>query len=139
MIRVKADLRALRRYQRKLKVSPQLLKRIGTHVAEELLGLVQEGFRKEANPYGQRWAKKKRDDGRSILVGKTARLRRGWHTESVSRGTITIAPSVSYADFHQTGTSRMVDRKMVPDDQLPKTWERVIEEAASEILRDHFG
>lgn len=139
MIRVKADLRGLRRYQRKLKASPEVLKRIGTHVAEELLGLVQDGFRKETNPYGQRWAKKKRDDGRSILVGKTARLRRGWHTESVTRGTITIAPSVNYADFHQTGTSRMVDRKMVPDDRMPDAWNRMIEEAAGEILKDHFG
>jgi phage gpG-like protein len=139
MIRLKADLRALRELRRKVGRDAVLMRRITKSVAEELLGLVQDGFRSETDPAGRRWERKKRPDGRQVLVGKTARLRRGWHVEKMGRTSVTIAPAVDYADFHQQGTKRMVARKMVPEGVLPRAWGDRINESVQEILRQTFG
>lgn len=139
MIRIKAEKAKLRRWRRKFSISRQLMNEISKAVAEEAIGLIQDGFREQRDPYGRPWAPKKRPDGRAILVGKTTRLRRGWHVESSKRGQVVIAPSVDYATYHQTGTKHMVARKMVPDRTLPAEWDSAIDEAVLEVLRRNLG
>lgn len=138
-IRVKVDDRELRRFRAKFRRTPALLEALSVNVGEEFLGLVQDGFREERDPWGRGWKKPKAvPDGRPLLVGKTTRLRRSWHIERTARGVITIASGVVYAKYHQTGTRRMVARKMVPDDELPPAWNAALQETAQEVLSRHF-
>lgn len=138
-VRIKVDgARDLARLQRQVKRAPRLLDAIGLQVGEEFLGLVQDGFREQRNPFGRAWAPKKRPDGRAILVGRTTRLRRSWHLERTARGVITIASSVVYTPHIQHGTRRMVARKMIPDDELPPSWNAALNETAIELLELHF-
>ncbi len=114
------------------------LKELSANLAEEALELVAQGFQDQADPAGRDWKQKKIDDGRSILVGRTARLRRGWHRKRASARGFTIGPAVDYAKYHQGGTSRMVARKMVPDGTLPSKWKQALEGIAQAYFRDYF-
>lgn len=109
-------------------------------MAEEAIGLVKDGFRSSKDPYGEKWKRKKRKDGRKVLSGKTSRLKGGWHVSKNGKGGATIAPSVVYAAFHQVGTKRLPARLMVPSAAkgLPDKWARLMEEAAQKVLRRHF-
>lgn len=121
-------------------VSPAL-RTMGQGAAEEALDLVREGFAAEKDPYGKRWKRKKRPDGRAVLVGKTANLRRGWHVVRSGRTGFSIAASVKYAGFHQGGTKHLRARMMVPNASkgLPTKWARAIEDAGAEALTLHFS
>lgn len=137
---ITGDFAKLSEWQKTIETTPSVLADISRIGAEELLDLVQQGFDAESNPYGDRWKPKKRDDGRAILVGKTARLRRGWHTKKSDKGGFTIAPSVSYAAFHQRGTKRMSKRMMVPQRSsgLPPKWKQALIEVNALVMREHL-
>lgn len=138
---VDGDFGALEDWEKSFESADKLLGAMSRDMAEELLGLVKEGWRQQANPYGQPWKKKKRDDGRQILVGKTARLKGGWHVKRSTKRGFTIAPSVDYAGFHQTGTKFIPARHMVPTKTrgLPKEWRKALEAVALDHFAAHFG
>lgn len=116
------------------------LEKLSKNLCEEALSLTAQGFRDQADPYGSKWRGKKRPDGRAILVGKTARLRRSWHRVRVDSRGFRIATGVTYGSYHQLGTSRMVARKMVPDPgALPPKWRHAMNQAAREFLSSHFA
>ncbi len=109
--------------------------------AEVSLTLIGEGFEDERDPYGEKWAEKKQPDGRKVLHGETTRLRNGWHVVGSDASGFEVAPSVDYAGYHQSGTSRMVPRKMVPDASrgLPKEWADEFKAIAMATAINHFG
>jgi phage gpG-like protein len=126
-------------WRKLFEATPELLEAISVSGAEEMISLVKDGFRDETDPYGKKWARKKKKNGRKILSGKTSRLKGGWHYKRADKGGFTISPSVDYAAYHQTGTRRMVARKMVPDSRgLPREWSKKLEEVAKEALEQHF-
>lgn len=140
------------------------LKELSENLAEEALELVAEGFEKEADPYGKKWKRKRSPDGRQVLVGKTARLRRGWHRKSVTAQGFQIAPAVNYAKYHQNGRGPITAapgkmlrfqvggqtvfrksvgpapaRKMVPDrGRLPSAWRRSLLAVARTFFTETF-
>lgn len=131
-----------------MKAAPALVDEMGQIAAEEALDLVAEGFQKQQDPYGVAWQEKKAPDGRSILVGKTTRLRRGWHVIKKSNGKWSIAPSVEYAGAHQDprprplwGGKSLPRRMMIPSKSrgLPPEWRRRLEEAMGDVFQAHFG
>lgn len=81
-------------------------------MAEEMLDMTRERFRVETDPYGRRWKRKKRPDGRKVLSGKTSRLKGGWHIVRCDNGGWMIAPSVEYAAYHQKPGSRTMKVSM---------------------------
>jgi hypothetical protein len=93
------------------------------------LGLVAEGFARETDPFGRRWAPKKRPDGRRILRGETNRLVQ-FRKAFVNQHGYRIESRAPYGHYHQTGTSRMVARKMTPDGRLPPRWASELRSAA---------
>jgi hypothetical protein len=144
-VSVRGDFHKLKAWKALFDKAPELLKPMSNDMAEELLGFVQDGFRSQADPYGDGWPAKKVDDGRSILVGKTTRLRRGWHTERVGNRGFVIAPSVFYAIAHQDpkprpkwGGKRLPRRAMVPYRGLPDKWQRALSEIANDHMHAHF-
>jgi len=134
------DFRKLETLRRKVAAlkDKSLQRVISQNLAQEVLELIAEGFAQQRDPYGAGWRPKKRSDGRSILV-RQGRLRRSFTLTRVNSTGFRIGSSVSYGSYHQTGTRRMVARKMVPDDgRLPPSWERAIRKTITEILEDHF-
>ena len=158
---------ALERWARKVEKAGSTagLQHLSNNLAEQALELVAEGFERETDPYGKAWAKKRFPDGRQVLVGQTARLRRGWHRKSATPSSFTIAPSVQYAKYHQRGRGPvhaksgkslrfMVGgkavfrksvgpapaRKMVPDrGQLPDRWRKSLLLVARTYFKETFG
>jgi phage gpG-like protein len=111
-------------------------------LAEVMITLVAEGFNRERDPYGRKWAKKKKPDGRMVLHGKTSRLRNGWHVVSARRRGFHIAASVEYAAYHQAPRfNRRPARMMVPTPALgiPKSWQRDMTPVAIGIAKAYFS
>lgn len=139
----KEDLKSLAALQKLLAHPEQLLGLIVSSLAEECIGLIQQGFRDERDPYGDRWEPKQANDGRKTLSGKTGRLKTGWHVKRQSNDEIEIAPSVTYAAPHQNPRApfKRPRRMMVPDSALglPPRWEKQLEEAAVDALSVLIG
>lgn len=110
-------------------------------MAKATLKLIDQGFQGEKDPYGTRWKKKKKPDGRKTLHGPTGRLRRGWKARGVSRRGFTVAPSVSYAAPHQAPRrGRRPRRMMVPDGRrgVPGSWSKIYRKIAGGAVSVHF-
>jgi hypothetical protein len=127
-----------------------LLEPMNAAMAETVIGLVQEGFVQERDPYGKPWAPKKKPDGRKVLSGETGRLKTGWHPQLVTRRDFIVAPSVEYAAPHQApkrggakGKGRLPRprRRMVPssDRGMPAAWRTKMRETALDGLTSFFG
>ncbi len=137
--RITGDFGKLAAWQKLFDATPELLEAISASGAEELISKVKDGFRETTDPYGKAWARKKIRDGRKVLSGKTGNLKGGWHYRRANKGGFVISPGVGYAAFHQSGTKKMVARKMVPDSRgLPPEWAKALEEVADEALKAHF-
>ena len=111
-------------------------------MAEEMLQLTFERFRRETDPYGKRWKPKQRKDGRKTLSGKTSRLKNGWHIARCDGGGWMIAPSVDYAAPHQKPKRAGYPRRMmVPDSArgMPRAYSAALEEAAKDALAIHYN
>lgn len=112
-------------------------------MAEEMVGLIKDGFRTETDPYGKKWKPKKKPDGRKTLSGKTSRLKGGWHVKRKSDSSFTVAPSVDYATPHQTGapSRNLVPRRMVPTQSrgLPGKWSKAFKEVALLVARAFYS
>lgn len=122
--------------------APDLLDDIAVEVAEEMLNFVRERFRTATDPYGKRWKKKKRPDGRKPLHGPTGRLK-AWRVAEANARRIVIRPTVDYAVYHQSAAPRRVipRRMMVPDQS--KGWPPALLEECDKVIDDvmsaHFG
>lgn len=126
-----------------LKNTAPMIEFAGVSAAEEVVNLVKDGFRTETDPYGERWEKKKRRDGRKTLSGPTSRLKNGWHVSERSPEGFKVSPAVNYALPHQNprrkgGKLKRPRRMMVPSTEkgLPPEWARQIEEAVQEAMGD---
>ncbi|MEE8306470.1 MAG: hypothetical protein V3R81_04345 [Gammaproteobacteria bacterium] len=88
--------------------------------------LVKKQFVTGVDPYGNRWKRKKVNDGRPVLTGKTRNLRRDI-SKIIGRSGFGVKVGTDYASFHQDGTKNMPQRKIVPDfADMPKSWKRAL-------------
>lgn len=115
------NMKAIEDLKRKLSKPEAIMDLVATSLAEESLGLIKDGHRTETDPYGQKWAPKKRPDGRKVLSGKTSRLKTGWHIKRVTRDGILIAPSVDYAVYHQDPLPR---RRLTSEESRQRSLDR---------------
>ena len=107
------------------------------NVAEEVIELVREGFERESDPYGAKWASLKTRSGR--ILQDTGGLRSSFHRNQLSATQDTVGAGKDYARYHQSGTSRMPARKMVPDGDIPGEWRSRINEIAALAIKHAFG
>ena len=143
MIEFTRDDQALAELEQALSNPDAILVDISVGLAEETLNLVKEGFDAQADPYGKGWANTKSDKqgaGHAILVESTS-LKNSWNRQSVDADGFNVASAgVEYASYHQSGTSRVVSRQMVPDEgDIPPAWEKRFDETAEEFLDEIFG
>jgi len=137
---ITGDFGKLAAWRKLCDATPELLATISDSAAEEILGLISDGFRSETDPYGQKWQPKKKADGRKTLSGKTSRLKNFTKKRSGKDG-FTVGPTVNYAAPHQNPKkNRRPRRMMVPGGGrgLPSKWSKALEETAKEALSAHF-
>lgn len=97
--------------------------------------LIDERFEARADPSGARWEARKPPTGTWPLLEKSGRMRKSYHVTATAAG-VSVANTVPYAGFHQTGTGNMVARKVLPDAGLPQVWrDRIDEAVATELER----
>ena len=138
-IKISGDFAKIAQWQKRFGAAAvQAVKRdVLTNIGAEAIELVAEGFKKESDPYGKHWAPLKARVGR--ILQDTGRLRSSFTFHVLGSTSVKIGPGVGYATFHQSGTSRMVARKMVPEGRLPSEWGRRFEQAAQDVMEQAFG
>jgi phage gpG-like protein len=110
---------------------------ISQNLAEEAIDLVKQGFAAEKDPFGNPWAPLKSRQGK--ILQDTARLKNSFTRGAANAAGFRFGSNVAYGTFHQTGTSRMPKRAMVPDgSDLPDAWTNAFQETVEEILGDLF-
>jgi phage gpG-like protein len=131
-LKITGDFAKVDRWAKRLRDLEKTKRALLANIGEEAVELVKEGFDRQGDPYGKAWKGTKRG-GR--ILQDTGALKNSFHRKSLSSSRVVIGPGVGYAGFHQSGTSRMVARPMLPNRGLPKTWSTRIKAIAEEVMR----
>lgn len=134
---LKGDTAQLKRIARKVRdaFGPDGMRGLSRNLAEETVELIREGFDRQGDPYGRGWAPLKARSGK--ILQDTGLLRRFKPTHVTVRG-FTVSSGATYGPFHQSGTSRMPARKMVPDGGMPARWMQRLERIAKGYLKERL-
>ncbi len=92
--------------------SPAWLGELARRQSERTLDLIDNGFRDKVSPYREPWQVTKQ---KNPILERTGAFRREWHPDRISSAGFSIVSGVFYGGFHQTGTAKMVARKVAPD------------------------
>lgn len=135
------DFAKLKHWATLLRAGEAVTGEVTARMSERMLGLVDEGFETQTDPYGEPWAPKKTPDGRKVLEGPTGRLRQ---FVSVPHGKhrFVLVPGADYAAPHQAPhDGKRPRRMMVPaaDRGLPDEWSRQLSKTAQDSMRAHFN
>jgi len=116
--------------------SSNLVRAIAKRAAFQIQTEVKRQFATQRDPYGKRWKKKQKRDGRPVLTGKTRSLRRNIGKGLTSRG-FEVSADTDYASFHNRGTRNLPQRKIFPQplEGLPRKWKRILDK----IAKDEIG
>lgn len=138
--------------------SPEPRTKLSQRLAVTALKLASDGFRRSVDPYDKPWKgvqrNRKRDrmarrrrEARGLPVKAdkplidTGRLRAAFapkHARVSAHGFRILIP-VEYASFHQDGTSRIAQRRMLPSaGPLPPRWRKAFETETRKVLAEHF-
>ena len=109
-----------------------LPQRVARAAAPKIEALVRAQLDAGLAPDGTPWPADL--DGRQPLEGMSAFL-----SVEVEGPRITVRVDHPAAIFHQEGTVRMVQRELLPEDDLPATWEEAMLEALDEEIARAFG
>jgi hypothetical protein len=95
-------------------------------LASAVRDLIAEGFAREADPRGRKWAARK-DNLTHPILDLTGKMKRGFQVDTRGANIVVENHVVSdkgrpYPLFHQTGTSNMPARKPLPDASLSRHW-----------------
>lgn len=110
---------------------------VSYRLAKETLGLIDDGFKRQTNPYGVRWAPIERS---GKILDKTGRLKGSWVPSNVGPNGFKIVSTASYGGFQQYGTKHIAVRKMVPTEGggLGPTWFGAYERVVNKYIRESF-
>lgn len=109
-------------------------------IGDYLYSRVQEGFRKESDPYGKKWSplspatvSRKRKLGQSLrILVATDKMRQSLRVD-VGRKSVKLVMDFP-SEFHQSGTRKMPKRQILPDGKLSTKDERAIKDIVVEYL-----
>jgi phage gpG-like protein len=123
-------------YERALRELTKVPSRAAKSAAPKIRRLITEEFNRGEDPYGNAWAPLKpatlARGRRPPPLTDTRRLRRGIRVFPMAKAGIQITVDAPYAGFHQSGTSRMGARPILPKRGLPKKWRAAIERSVKE-------
>ena len=106
--------------------------------ADGINKLIQQEFDAGTDPYGRAWAPLKAS---TLARGRkpppltaSGQMRAKTKASPLSGGGLSLeAPSP--ANFHQSGTSRMAKRAILPDKGLPRAWKAEIDKAVTNAIK----
>ena len=107
----------------------QMLEAVGAKCLE----LVQEGFNKEQDPYGEAWKPRKHDKRGHRILDDSGTMKSSYSVDVASDG-VAISNSAPYSAYHQDGTTTMPQRRTVPVSTLGQ-WEEPLKVTIEELLR----
>ncbi len=95
-------------------------------LASTVRDLILEGFIRETDPRGRKWAPRK-DALPHPILDKTGKMMRGFEIDTRGVQLVVVNNVVSEKGFpypraHQEGTRKMVARKPLPDRAMPPHW-----------------
>jgi hypothetical protein len=105
--------------------------------AEAAQDRLDEQFADTEDPSGRRWRPKKRPNGKPTLEA-TSDMKDSAQAIPGPSGDILLSVD-GPADFHQSGTRKMVARKILPEGSLPPQWSEPIDQACHEAIHELMG
>lgn len=113
-----------------------LRKAIAPKAAFQIQKAVKRQFATQRDPYGKRWKRKQKSDGRPVLTGETRQLRRNIGKRVTASG-FEVSADTDYASFHNRGTRHIPQRKIfpVPKRGLPRDWIKILNKISREEIR----
>jgi phage gpG-like protein len=97
-------------------------------------------WRAGKDPHGRAWKPlapatvRKRGSARPILIHTGAMI--GTATvRPAGKSGLTITVAIPYSGYHQTGTSRMPARPVVPYMGLPRSWDAIVRKAVKDAYK----
>ena len=98
--------------------------------------LVALGYKTETDPYGKRWKKKRKPNGKPTLID-SGKMRKSFrYTAMLSR--VRISNAQKYAQYHLMGTNKMVPRIFMPYKKSSKIWKDYIDNKVRATLARAF-
>jgi len=108
-------------------------------VAKRLEELIDEEFETSTDPRGIRWAPRVPPTGQHRLLDLTGRMRRAFRIDlngprMVFRNDAVSEQGRPYPLFHQSGTRKMVARKILPDRYISPKWRAAMKRVTAAAL-----
>lgn len=123
-------------FAQSLRTLTKVASEIATHVAVQIERRMKRGFRQGTDPYGRAYAglmpaslKRGRKPPPLRKFAKVA------HARPLPGAGVALTIEHPQAGFHQTGTSRMAKRIVVPDRATPPEWRTMIDRELKRALR----
>lgn len=138
MIEFQFPLHKLERLQQVLVRLDQLPRRVAEIAAPAITVELQKEFSRGQDPHGRKW--KKLATGKASHLEESGRLRRNTRAAPLPGGRrgvrILFGSRARIAALHQTGTSRMVARRILPDKGMPASWSMALQRAHRLAFRE---
>ncbi len=134
------DFSGMQRLEEQLARLAQVPSRAAAEAATEITKELKKEFADGKDPYGKPWAPLKPSTIKSgrkpppLTAGGT--LRDGTEAKPMAGAGIQVTVGAPYGVFHQTGTSKMAARKILPEKSFPKAWTTAIVNA---VKRAFYG
>lgn len=127
---VRGNIAALRSVGLMLAKLSQVPSRTAAAAAERIEDLIDQQFSDGTDPYGNTW--EALATGVPSHLTDTTALRSGIEVKPMRGAGVSVTVDEAYAGFHQTGTSSMPARPILPYAGLPSSWNDALEQAAAE-------
>ena len=113
--------------------------RIAREVADGISAKLRAQFETSTDPDGRPWAPLlpqtvKRKGGDTRILRRTDAMS-GATTAKPESGAGVEVISIDYAERHQTGTKHMVARPILPEGEIPASWQSIISDAADRAFK----
>lgn len=141
-LRLKGNVGALHSYARTLRRLASVPSRMAGPAADRISDLLDEQFAAQSDPYGNAWEPHAEATvarwGEHPVLELTGALRGSVDVQPMGGAGIAITLD-DVAQFHQTGTSRMPARPVLPYAGLPAAWDDALSQAAAETFERTLG
>lgn len=98
--------------------------------SEYQLAEIQKQFSSEGSKFGNKWARRK-DKLPHPILNKTGKLKKSFKQTKLTKDELNITSPVEYFKFHQLGTRKMPQRKILE-------WARYMQKGTVDILINYI-
>jgi hypothetical protein len=115
---------------------------VSAEVSKELTKELQKEYTSGSDPYGKPWAPLKPSTlakgRRPPPLTDTGRMKSGTVAFPLPGAGVAVVVGAEYGKYHQTGTSKMEARPILPDKGMPPKWREIVKRVASKAIAGKF-